>query len=146
MERGKKGNRERVPISTLTSEGEGKIVGLYFSAEWCPPCRAFTPELAEWYTRLTQGHLRQKLEIVFVSSDRNEDKFDEYYDTMPWLALPYQYRDCKVSVRVYKGLFGSRFTQGMPLSPTGGPANNTKSRDLGMHTFDKPGRGCFINE
>lgn len=27
----------------------GKHLGLYFSAHWCPPCRAFTPQLAKWY-------------------------------------------------------------------------------------------------
>ena len=24
---------------------KGKLVGIYFSAHWCPPCRAFTPRL-----------------------------------------------------------------------------------------------------
>ena len=26
---------------------EGKIVGIYFSAHWCPPCKAYTPQLAK---------------------------------------------------------------------------------------------------
>ena len=25
-----------------------KLIGLYFSAHWCPPCRAFTPELVKF--------------------------------------------------------------------------------------------------
>jgi nucleoredoxin len=28
-------------------------------------------------------------EIVFVSSDRDQDSFDSYFDTMPWLTLPF---------------------------------------------------------
>ena len=74
--------------------GEGKTVGLYFSAHWCPPCRGFTPKLAEFYKA---HHLDKKFEIVFVSSDKNEEGFKEYYSEMPWLALPFSERALKVS-------------------------------------------------
>lgn len=67
---------------------EGKVaVGLYFSAHWCPPCRAFTPKMAKSYAE----QLREKgLEIVFISKDDDERFFAEYYSTMPWLALPFE--------------------------------------------------------
>ena len=95
--KGKKGTREDVALSSI--EGEGKVLGLYFSAHWCPPCRGFTPQLAKWYTELKSGALADKFDIVFISSDRDEDSFDEYFDSMPWLALPYQERDLKVIKR-----------------------------------------------
>jgi len=74
---------------------DGKTVGIYFSAHWCPPCRGFTPKLAEYYTK----DLKQKgLEIVFVSSDKDEGAFKEYYNDMPWLALPFEDRDAKAKL------------------------------------------------
>ena len=30
----------------------GKNIGIFFSAQWCPPCRGFTPELANTYNML----------------------------------------------------------------------------------------------
>ncbi|XP_057813851.2 probable nucleoredoxin 1 [Cryptomeria japonica] len=73
----------KVPVSELT----GKTVGLYFSAHWCPPCRAFTPKLVQVYNKLKQNG--EAFEIVFLSSDRDQEAFDEYYASMPWLALPF---------------------------------------------------------
>uniref|UniRef100_A0A7S4GLY1 Thioredoxin domain-containing protein n=1 Tax=Oxyrrhis marina TaxID=2969 RepID=A0A7S4GLY1_OXYMA len=75
-----------------TSSLDGKTIGLYFSAHWCPPCRGFTPKLAEWYQKDLQS---KGLEVVFVSSDRDEDAFKEYFAEMPWLALPYADRSRK---------------------------------------------------
>jgi len=82
-----------------TSKGESptaevlagkKAVALYFSAHWCPPCKGFTPQLAKWYTNDLQG---KDLEIVFVSGDRDEAAFTEYFAEMPWVSLPFADRD-----------------------------------------------------
>lgn len=77
-------------------------VGLYFSAHWCPPCRGFTPELAKRYTKLNENGL----EIIFVSSDRDEDSFKEYYNEMPWLALPFAERKAKAALSSALGVSG----------------------------------------
>jgi len=80
-------------VSTAAALADKAVVGLYFSAHWCPPCRGFTPHLAEKYTEiLAKG---KSFEIIFLSSDRDEAAFDEYFAEMPWLALPYAERTLK---------------------------------------------------
>jgi len=74
---------KKVSTSTL----QGKVVGLYFSAHWCPPCRQFTPILAGIYQQLQKE--KKAFEIVFVSSDKDEKSFQEYFNSMPWKALPF---------------------------------------------------------
>jgi len=76
--------------------GSAEIVGIYFSAHWCGPCRGFTPRLVDTYNTLRQDG--KKIEIVFVSSDRDQTAFDSYYKDMPWLALPYAERDMKAKL------------------------------------------------
>merc|ERR1711924_115969 len=76
-------------VDTAAALKEKKAIALYFSGHWCPPCKGFTPKLAEWY----ESNLKAKgLEVVFVSSDRDESSFKEYFGEMPWLALPYSER------------------------------------------------------
>ena len=53
----------------------------------CPPCRIFTPELVQMYEKVRGSG--KKFEVIFVSSDRSEDSFTSYAETMPWLALPF---------------------------------------------------------
>jgi len=66
--------------------GSGKVIGLYFSAHWCPPCRGFTPQLIATYNKVKAAG--KPLEMIFVSSDRDQKQFQEYFDEMPWLAIP----------------------------------------------------------
>jgi len=79
-------------VSTAAALGGKSGALVYFSAHWCPPCRGFTPKLAEFYTK----HAASKnFEIIFVSGDRDEGAFKEYFGEQPWLALPFDERDKK---------------------------------------------------
>ncbi|EFP07581.1 hypothetical protein GCK72_006232 [Caenorhabditis remanei] len=64
----------------------GKIVGFYFSAHWCPPCRAFTPILKDFY-----GEVDDDLEIIFVSLDRSESDLKNYMEEChgDWYHIPF---------------------------------------------------------
>ena len=88
------------------SEVLGGVVGLYFSAHWCPPCRGFTPVLAQWYKDFVATHPDKKLSLVFVSSDRSEQDFTEYHGSMGFHALPFGERDLKTQISAKYGVRG----------------------------------------
>jgi nucleoredoxin len=93
-------NKEPVTSSTL----KDKHLMLYFSASWCPPCRMFTPKLSEAYTKMKAlGH---DFELLFISSDRDQDSFDEYYKKMSFGALPFEHRELKSALSKKFGVSG----------------------------------------
>jgi thiol-disulfide isomerase/thioredoxin len=79
-------SQQKIETKTIWENGI-KCVGFYFSAHWCAPCRAFTPKLAEVYKEAQENSL--PFRIVFVSSDFNEESFNEYRSEMPWPAVPF---------------------------------------------------------
>jgi len=116
--------------SLVTKTGSGstsellkskKLIGIYFSAHWCPPCRGFTPVLAEFYNDAKEQGA--ELEIVFVSSDRDQASFDEYYAAMPWIALPLSNSEKKTEL-------ATRFSvQGIPTLVILRPDNSVVDPD-----------------
>ena len=82
---------------------EGKTVGIYFSAHWCPPCRGFTPVLSEFYKKHQD---KKSFEVIFVSSDRDDASFTDYFKTMPWLALAFKDRNIKEKLCTKYGIRG----------------------------------------
>jgi nucleoredoxin len=97
------GNRQPVSVSSLIKEG--KVIGLYFSAHWCPPCRGFTPALANFYNHMKQTR-GDVFEVVFVSSDQDESQWSQYFSEMPWLALPFADRSRKQAISNQYGVTG----------------------------------------
>lgn len=102
----------QVPISDLV----GKNILLYFSAHWCPPCRAFTPKLVELYHQIKAKD--DAFELIFISSDKDETSFEEYFSEMPWLALPFEDERKEYLDRIFK-------VQGIPTLVAIGPTGRT---------------------
>jgi len=121
------------PVSTADALAGKQGVLIYFSAHWCPPCRGFTPKLAEFYNK----HAKDKnFEIVFASSDKDQSQFDSYHGEMPWLALPFEKRAEKDKLsKKYK-------VQGIPMLVVLGPdgqVTTTEGRAKVTENFDDCG-------
>lgn len=95
-----RGDGNEVPFADI----KGKTVGLYFSAHWCPPCKSFTPELVKTYQKVKEAG--KEFEMIFLSSDRDEAAFKDYFAEMPWLALPYADRQRKADLSSHFGVQG----------------------------------------
>ena len=80
-----------------------KLIGLYFSGHWCPPCRKFTPELVDFYNRVAPQH--PEFEILFVSVDHSDSAMQNYMReaNMPWPAIDYSKIKAKESITRYVG-------------------------------------------
>ena len=76
-------------VSADSSLEGKKVVAFYFSAHWCPPCRAFTPMLKDAYEEYLEESC--DIEIVFVSSDRSIEDMKDYMKSShgKWLAIPH---------------------------------------------------------
>lgn len=67
----------------------GKTVGLYFAASWFHTAQCFTPRLVELYQELGGPNGSNHFEVVYISSDTDEESFSGYFSKMPWLAVPF---------------------------------------------------------
>jgi nucleoredoxin len=105
-----------VPVSELV----GKNILLYFSARWCPPCRAFLPKLIEAYKEIKEKD--NAFEIIFISSDRDQSSFDDFFAGMPWLALPFGDERKKFLSHKFK-------IQGIPAAIAIGPSGRTVNKE-----------------
>ena len=53
----------------------------------------FTPKLRQTYLQVKAAG--KDFEVVFCSFDRSQKDFEEYFGTMPWLAVPFDKSDVR---------------------------------------------------
>jgi nucleoredoxin len=77
------------PLATA-SLNNIKFFAFYYSASWCPPCRAFTPKLVDFYNSFKPQH--PDFEVIFVCHDNNANDMLDYMmsDSMPWTAARFE--------------------------------------------------------
>jgi thiol-disulfide isomerase/thioredoxin len=68
------------------------VILLYFSADWCPPCQAFTPLLRHLHSSKRAHCDNNKknippFEVVLVSRCREARATKQYFSPMPWTAM-----------------------------------------------------------
>ena len=62
------------------------------------------PKLKKAYNKVKdQG---KPFEVIFVSSDRTDDSFSDYFKEMPWLAVPFGDSNMRTSLSGHFGVQG----------------------------------------
>jgi hypothetical protein len=67
-------------------------IRVYFCANWCGPCTAFTPILKKYYTAQRAARALNEdgaLEIILVSRCRTTQDTEDLFYSMPWTAMPH---------------------------------------------------------
>ncbi|MBT3665901.1 MAG: redoxin domain-containing protein [Opitutae bacterium] len=127
-----------IPTKLLNSKGKkvsseflaGKIIGFYFSAHWCPPCRAFTPKLVQF-----RDNNNNDFEVVFVSSDKSPEAQMNYMNEMKmkWFTLPHRSEEANKLSQKYG-------VRGIPaliiVSPDGEIISKNGRSELGSNSKD----------
>lgn len=81
--------KQTTPMPIGEALKDKDYVLLYYSASWCPPCRNFTPHLADFATA-NSGNSGKTFQVVLVSWDNTMKTFANYFKKMPqdWVAIP----------------------------------------------------------
>jgi nucleoredoxin len=90
----------------------------------------FTPILGQVYEAVRNAG--KTFEVVFISSDKSEHEFDEYFGEMKWLALPFEDRAAKAKLA---GKFGVQGIPTLVLLDENGDTITRDGRDVVMETL-----------
>lgn len=95
---------------------QGKIVLLYFSSNWCPACKVFTPHLAVLYeTMQEECDELSSFQVVYVSSDDSAEDCDKYMKEKhaDWLRIAYD-SPLRQQLKQKYGVFAGREQANFP--------------------------------
>ncbi|MBT4223734.1 MAG: redoxin family protein [Opitutae bacterium] len=110
-----------------------KIVGIYFSASWCGPCRTFSPKLVDFRNKNSN-----EFEVVYASADNSKSAQLSY---MKDKKMDFPSVECKTNAA--QSLYNKFGISGIPslviISPSDGSTISTNGRS---EVTDNP-NGCL---
>jgi len=65
------------------------IVGIFFGASWAPQTHKVNTMLNLFYKNLKEAG-DNRFEVIYCSHDQNAEQFYQFYESHPWLAVPYE--------------------------------------------------------
>lgn len=99
-------NGEKAEVDVHSLGAKLSLVGLFFGCSLNAPCKQFNGSLCDFYGRFKKAsEHKDKLEIVFISSDQEQKHWQDFLQEMPWPALPFKDRHKKVSREGFIYLF-----------------------------------------
>mmetsp|Transcript_22945 Transcript_22945/g.35370 ORF Transcript_22945/g.35370 Transcript_22945/m.35370 type:complete len:162 (-) Transcript_22945:104-589(-) len=79
---------KKVSVADFAKDNSSvKFLAFYAGAHWCPPCRIYTANLQEFYHSVNADG--KKMEVIFMTDDRDQAHFDRHFAKMPWAAIPF---------------------------------------------------------
>ncbi|KAA0701860.1 Nucleoredoxin [Triplophysa tibetana] len=89
-------NREKAELDVHALGSKLSLLGLYFGCSLNGPCKQFNASLCEFYSKFKKSsEHKDKLEIVFISSDQDQKQWQDFLQEMTWPALPFKDRHKK---------------------------------------------------
>ncbi|CAB1432818.1 unnamed protein product [Pleuronectes platessa] len=93
-------NSEKAEVDVHSLGAKLSLVGLFFGCSLNAPCKQFNGSLCEFYSRFKKAsEHKDKLDVVFISSDQDQKHWQDFLQEMPWPALPFKDRHKKVRGR-----------------------------------------------
>ncbi|KTG05442.1 hypothetical protein cypCar_00013756 [Cyprinus carpio] len=89
-------NGEKAEVDVHAMGSKLSLLGLYFGCSLNGPCKQFNASLCEFYSKFKKSSdHKDKLEIVFISSDQDQKQWQDFLQEMQWPALPFKDRHKK---------------------------------------------------
>ncbi|KAL1260589.1 hypothetical protein QQF64_008416 [Cirrhinus molitorella] len=90
-------NAEKAEVDVHSLGSKLSLLGLYFGCSLNGPCKQFNASLCEFYSKFKKSsEHKDKLEIVFISSDQDQKQWQDFLQEMQWPALPFKDRHKKI--------------------------------------------------
>ncbi|KAI8819302.1 thioredoxin-like protein [Fimicolochytrium jonesii] len=94
-------NLETTGKTIAREEKEGRLIGLYFSAAWCPPCRQFSPRLSAF-----AADNRKDFPVVYCPLDRSVEQQNMNLADKGFLSLPFELQSTVQNIMQQVGVMG----------------------------------------